>query len=330
MEADWNVGKLLSISSGYWKGCTLQAAVRLDIFSHLGDDIVATGEVAEKADTDHAATEMLLDGLAAMALLEKKDAGYANTDFSRNHLVRSSPRYMGHIILHHHHILDGWAQLDTAVATGRPPDKRSYGAEIERQSFLLGMYNLAMDLAPVLAKRIDLSGCKRLLDLGGGPGTYAIHFCLANPHLRAVIFDRATSEPFARQIIDSFKISDRVAFIGGDFTTDAIEGGPYDVAWLSHILHSSDEKTCRRIIGKTARQMPSGGRILVHDFILDNARTAPEFAALFSLNMLVNNGVGRSYSDEEIGNMIKSCGISDLQRLPIGSANGSSILMGVV
>mgnify|MGYP001050638390 CR=1 FL=1 len=330
METGWNVGKLLNISSGYWKGCTLQAAVRLDIFSHLGNDCIAVGEVAEKADTDQVATEMLLDGLAAMALLEKTDTRYGNTDFSRNYLVRSSPQYMGHIILHHHHILDGWAQLDTAVATGRPADKRSYGAEIERQSFLLGMYNLAMGLAPELAKRIDLNGCSRLLDLGGGPGTYAIHFCLANPHLQAVIFDRATTEPFARQTIDAYKINDRVSFIGGDFTTEAIEGGPYDAAWLSHILHSNDEETCRRIIEKTARQMLPGGRILIHDFILDNTRTAPEFAALFSLNMLINNGVGRSYTDKEIRTMMELSGLSDLQRLSVGSANDSSILMGIV
>lgn len=330
MEPDWNIGKLLSISSGYWKGCTLQAAVRLDIFSHLGDDIVTAGELAEKTDTDRRATAMLLDALSAMALLQKNGIGYNNTDFSRNHLVRSSPRYMGHIILHHHHILDGWAQLDTAVATGRSVDKRSYGAEIERQSFLLGMYNLSMNLAPELAKRIDLGGCSRLLDLGGGPGTYAIHFCLANPQLQAVIFDRATSEPFARQTIESFNIGDRVTFLGGDFTTDTIAGGPYDAAWLSHILHSNDEETCRRIIEKTVGQMSSGGIMLIHDFILDNTRTAPEFAALFSLNMLVNNGVGRSYADGEIRSMMESCGLSDLKRLPVGSANGSSILLGIV
>ncbi|HKJ64758.1 MAG TPA: methyltransferase, partial [Desulfopila sp.] len=101
-------------------------------------------------------------------------------------------------------------------------------------------------------------------------------------------------------------------------------------AWLSHILHSNDEETCRRIIEKTARLIQPGGRILIHDFILDNTRTAPEFAALFSLNMLVNNGVGRSYTDEEICNMMESSGLSDLQRLSIDSANDSSILMGIV
>lgn len=330
MESDWNVGKLLGISSGYWKGCTLQAAVRLDVFSHLGDERVTAGELAEKADTDPRATTMLLDALAAMALLQKNDIGYVNTDFSRDYLVSHSPKYMGHIILHHHHILDGWAQLDTAVATGGPVDKRSYGTEIERRSFLLGMYNLAMGLAPELAKRIDLSACRRLLDLGGGPGTYAIHFCLANPQLQAVIFDRATTEPFARRTIESFNIGDRVTFQSGDFTTDAIVGGPYDAAWLSHILHSNDEETCRRIIAKTASRISPGGIVLIHDFILDNSKTAPEFAALFSLNMLVNNGVGRSYADLEIRSMMESCGLSDLRRLHTGSANDSSILMGTV
>ena len=80
-----------------------------------------------------------------------------------------------------------------------PVEKRSHGDEVERESFQLGMFNLAMAIAPTIAASVNLEGRRHLLDLGGGPGTHAIHFCLANPTLRATIYDRRTTEPFARK-----------------------------------------------------------------------------------------------------------------------------------
>lgn len=330
MESQWGIGELLSVSSAYWKGCALQAAVRLDIFSCLHTSDLTSDEVASRIYADNRATEMLLDALAAMKLLEKKDFRYGNTEFAKTFLTTQSPKYMGHIVLHHHHILDGWAQLDKAVTTGAPIEKRSYGEETERQSFLMGMFNLAMGIAPQVASQLDLSGKTRLLDLGGGPGTYAIHFCLNNPELQATIFDRPTTRPFAEQTVDSFNLGDRINFKSGDFTTDSITGGPYDIAWLSHILHSNSPNECQTILHNTVSQMEKGGIIFIHDFILNDNKDGPEFAALFSLNMLVNNPRGRAYSENEIRAMMHIADITAIERHPFVGHNDSAILFGVV
>ncbi len=193
----------------------------------------------------------------------------------------------------------------------------------------MGMFNLAMGVAPGLASQIDLRGRQLLLDLGGGPGTYAIHFCLANPELEAVIYDRQTTEPFASQTIEKFNLPERISFAGGDFNIDPISGGPYDVAWLSHILHSNGPDDCQTLIDKTVAAMKPGGLIMVHEFILDNSKDAPEFPALFSLNMLIKNP-GRSYSEEEIAAMFENAGVSDIHRHPFRGPNDSSILCGIV
>lgn len=330
MQNDWNVGELLSTSSAYWKGCTLQAAVRLDLFSHIGSAALTCNEIADLTQTDKRATEMLLDALAALKLLKKDDFHYSNTSFTTMYLQAQSPGYMGHIILHHHHLLDGWAQLDTVVTQGIPIKKRSYGEETERQSFLMGMFNLAMGIAPEIAKQIDLRERKHLLDLGGGPGTYAIHFCKTNPKLKATIFDRPTTQPFAEKTIKSFGLEKRISFIGGDFNTDRIKGGPYDVAWLSHILHSNSPEECYAIIERTVEQMISGGIIFIHDFILNDSRDKPEFAALFSLNMLINNPRGKSYSEGEIRAMLKAANVTAIEQHSFCGPNDSSILFGVV
>jgi hypothetical protein len=326
MVREWNVGTFLSVSSAYWRGCALQASVRLGLFTVIADGMSTLSKITEKIKADTRGMEYLLNALSAMGLLIKVGDSYGNSTATREFLCTDSPHYLGHIILHHHHILDGWAQLDVAVRTGAPVSKRSYGSDIERESFLMGMFNLAMAFAPDLAVRMELQGRKRLLDLGGGPGTYAIHFCLANPDLQAVIFDRPTTQPFAETTVARFGLTERICFRGGDFNTDPITGGPYDVAWLSHILHSNGPAECRDMIRKVLAVMEPGGLILVHDFILENNKDSPEFAALFSLNMLINNREGRTYSEEEITLMLRENGAKEIERHPFRGPNSSSII----
>jgi ubiquinone/menaquinone biosynthesis C-methylase UbiE len=330
MRKEWTVGDLLGTSNAYWRGCALQAGVRLEIFTVIHDQHLSSGTVADLIGADQRGTAYLLNALCAMGLLVKEEELYCNTPETSHLLCKDSAAYLGHIILHHHHILDGWAQLDEAVKIGGPVRKRSYGEAIERESFLMGMFNLAMGIAPAIAEQIDLSACHRLLDLGGGPGTYAIHFCLANPELQAVIYDRPTTESFAMETVGKFGLQERIEFAGGDITTDTIPQGPYDAAWLSHILHSNGPEDCQQIIDKTVAVMEPGGVILIHEFILDNSKDGPEFPALFSLNMLVNNPAGRAYSEEELTAMLRNSGVRDIKRHSFQGPSDSSILYGTV
>lgn len=330
MTTNWHPGQLLSTSSAYWRGCTLQSAVRLKVFSNLDQTPTSGKELATRLGSDVAATILLLDALSAMGLLLKKSEKYQNSPESQKFLVESSPDYLGHIILHHHHLLDGWAQLDQVIQTGKPVQRRSFGQAAERQSFIMGMFNLAMQIAPQIADQIDLSGKSRLLDLGGGPGTYAIHFCKANPALQAVIYDRPTTESFARQTVAQFGLSERIDFETGDFNSDPIADGSYDVAWLSHILHSNSLEQCYKIIRKCVSVMQKGGLIFIHDFILNDNKDGPEFPALFSLNMLLADNGGRAYSQKEIFDMLENSGVRQPKRHSFKAKNDSSIIYGIV
>lgn len=327
---DWTLGNILATSSAYWQGCTLQAGVRLELFSALEGNGQTVDKLARQLDVDSRGLELLCNGLTAMGLLCRNGSGYRNSEAAATFLNKNSPQYKGHIILHHHNLIDAWAQLHTAVKKGRPVEKRFASEAEDRESFLLGMFNLAMDIAPRLVPLIDLTGRKRLLDMGGGPGTYAIHFCQANPSLTAAIYDRSTTEPFARRIVDQFQLGNRIDFIPGDFNKDPISGGPYDVAWLSHILHSNGLEECQQLIRKTVAAMAPGGLILIHDFILEDSKDSPLFPALFSLNMLVNNPHGRSYSEEEIHTMLKDAGVREISRHPFQGPNDSGIICGLV
>jgi len=322
-------GQILDITSAYWKSCTLHAAVMLDVFTAIGASTATASEVADRLAVGDNELLLLLNALTAMGLLVKNGDRFGNSKIAAASLVKGAPGYLGHIIAHHHHLVDGWAQLADAIKKGGPVHMRDFGEEAERESFLLGMHNLAMANAPLLAKEIDLKDRSHLLDLGGGPGTYAIHFCLANPELRATIFDRPTTEEYARRTTSKFGVGDRVSFIGGDFTAEAIHGR-YDAVWMSQILHSNGPKTCREIIGNAVTALQPGGIVMIHEFFLDDTMAAPLFPALFSLNMLINNGVGRSYSAGEIADMLRNENVRDIHRLTYQGPNDSYVLCGTV
>ncbi len=324
---NWTAAKILGISDAYWQSCTLHCAVSLDIFSRLAHECRTVDELAELLDADRRGLATLLDALAAMGLLAKDGDCFTNTASARRFLVNGGPEYIGNIIMHHHHLLDGWAQLERAVRRGQPVEKRSYGEERERESFQLGMLNLAMGIAPHLAEQVDLQGCRHLLDLGGGPGTYAIHFCRANPKLRATIVDRPTTREFAIKAVRFFGLGDRIDFMSADFTVDPLPGR-YDVAWVSQVLHSYAPEECRTILAKVVAGLEPGGLIMVHEFFLNNAKDGPLFPALFSLNMLINNPSGRSYAEREMGTILASLGVGGLRRLPFVGPNESYVLCG--
>ena len=273
---------------------------------------------------------MLLNALVAMKLLSKSNDRYANTPLSTSFLVKGSPRYVGHIIMHHHYLVDSWAQMDAAVLSGQPGRTRaSDGDDQRRESFLMGMFNIAMNLAPVIVPLIDLGGRRHLLDLGGGPGTYAIQFCLHNPRLKATVYDLPTTRPFAEKTIAKFDLTDRIDFMDTDYLEEEIAGS-YDVAWLSHILHAESPEDCRKIIDKAVSVLEPGGMILIHEFILDNTMDGPLFPALFSLNMLLGTPAGQSYSEKQLMDMLAEAGVGELRRTFFESPNDSSVIAGIV
>ncbi|UCB49721.1 MAG: methyltransferase domain-containing protein [Deltaproteobacteria bacterium] len=325
-----NPGQLLEISGAYWESCALHAAIKLGVFTIIGPDQLTAKEIAQTLNGDERGVATLLNALTAMKLLIKSNNGYANAPLSATYLTKDSPQYIGYMIMHHYHLMESWHQLDRAVMKGAPVRLRAAAStEEQRESFLMGMFNMAMTLAPQATKEMNLAGREHLLDLGGGPGTWAIHFCLNNPGMRATIYDLPATRPFAEKIIARFRVSNRVQFQVGNYLEDQIEG-KYDVAWLSHILHGESPGDCQIIIDKAVGTLKPGGLIVVHDFILNNDLAGPLFPALFSLNMLTGTKGGRSYSEEQIMDMLAKAGAKNLSRHPFRATNDSGIVVGII
>ena len=274
---------------------------------------------------------MLVTALVALNYLERKGEAARVTESSRKYLSTISPDYFGFIIKHMSNILPNWVNLSQAVATGQMVAVNATlttDYESEREAFLMGMFNTARQQADRVAEALELSGRKRLLDLGGGPGTYAVHFCLRYPELSAVVFDQPTTEKFARAVFKRFNLEQRVDFIGGDFLNSDLPGG-FDVAWLSQVLHGEGPADAARLVKRGAESLNRGGLLGIQEFIIDDDRSGPAQSALFSLNMLVQTPGGQSYTQSEIAAMMTAAGLRDIKRLEAQLPPGCGVMVGL-
>jgi len=170
---------------------------------------------------------------------------------------------------------------------------------------------------------------RTLLDLGGGPATYACHFCLHNPQLKAFVFDLGFAKAHAQKNINQFKMQKRVSFIEGNYLTDPLPG-QYDAIFLSHILHAESPERCQLMIQKAVRALNPGGKILIQEFVMNDNKDGPLFPALFALNMLIGTDGGTAYSQKEIAVLLKAAGVNKIRHLPFIMPNGASVICATV
>jgi SAM-dependent methyltransferase len=326
---EWHPGTLLQLSGSYWQAFTLHAGVKLGLFSILSEGPLTADEAAARVDADARGLGMLLHALCAMGLLVKARDRFDLSAAARRYLVEGAEEYIGYMILHHHHLAGSWARLDESVRTGRALRTRaSFSDDRQREAFLMGMFNQAMQQAPGIVATIDLGNRRKLLDMGGGPGTYAIHFCRKNPRLTAVVLDLPTTQPFAQKTIERFGLSERIHFAAADLIEDEVSG-TYDVVWLSHLLHALCPDDCRKVIAKAVAVLKPGGTILIHEFILSDTMDGPLFPALFSLNMLLGTDSGQAYTEGQLRAMLAEAGVRQIKREAYCGPTESGILSGI-
>jgi precorrin-6B methylase 2 len=325
--------ELLAMARGFQAAKMLMAAVDLAIFDFLEEPRRAV-EAASWLKANDRATGIFLNGLAALGLLVKEVDYFRNSEIASRYLVQGKDDYRGAIIKHMEHTWDrGWNDLLHTVLVGRPgdadPEKwldaKPARDEKEVRAFICGMDAIARDLAPKVARALDLKKVQRLLDLGGGPATYAIAFARAHPQLQATVFDLPQPIAIAQEQIAKQGLGDRLQTLAGNFLEDDIGRG-YDFIWVSQILHSHDEKQCHLIINKCAQALNTGGRLAIQDFYLNQDGASPQAAAMFGVHMLAVTPRGRAYTWGEVAAWMAEAGLAPAAHIPYNGGEASILV----
>jgi len=300
----------------YWETKILLTAVGLDVFSALDGKPKTAREVAERIGAHEPSLSLLLNALVAMGLMTREGPAYRNLPTAEKHLVRHSSQYVGHLLLLHDAEWNNWGMLENTIRTGhRSVDRHVFETDPELGSNVLAvLHRIGQQSGPDFAKRLQLTGPVRLLDLGGGAGTNAIAFCQTYPDLTATVFDLPATLCLTEKMVKEAGLDSRIALLPGDFNRDQL-GGPYDVVLMSDILHYQNFETNAALVSKVFTHLKPGGRLIIKDRFLDEAGTGPAWSTAFAVHILVNTQQGGCYKTSDVIQWMTKAGFASAAEL---------------
>ncbi|NWF72715.1 MAG: methyltransferase [Nitrospirae bacterium] len=293
----------------------LIAALELNLFTAVDTGAWTVPALARKVNVSERGLAILCRNLAMAGLLKKSGETYRNSRLSATALNAQHPAYRGdYLKLIISHWAD-WGRLLESVKSGLPLDHGEPDEPDHRRRFTWAMHHRTLDTAPKIAAQIDLRGARTLLDLGGGPGTYAMAFLARNPTLRATVCDRPAAVDVAKEIAATHQAAARLSYLPLDIMVDAIPG-TYDVIWYSNVLHIYGPKDNQALFRRVLAALNPGGRLLIQDaFLHDRDGVFPEEASLFAVSMLLFTEKGNTYSAAETKTWLTAAGFERIKVL---------------
>jgi len=229
---------------------------------------------------------------------------------------------------------DRWGRLVEALKNNSPveraggQDVQSVGSmfeqaknnqastEAQMQMFTHAMYGVSVIPAQALTV-FNLSEHKKMMDIGGGSGVYAIEAIKENPSMSATVIDLEPACNVANEYIKKFHLQDKIRTEALDFFKQDLPRD-CDVALLSHIIHFLDEEKDKILLRKIYHNLPKqNGVVLISEWLLNDEKTGPIPSAMLSLTMIVDQPVGRNYSFAEVSKMLTDVGFTNIERRPL-------------
>jgi 2-hydroxy-4-(methylsulfanyl)butanoate S-methyltransferase len=290
------VGEISAITYGFMASRALFAALDIDLFTKISQGTDSTPRLAEATGIAENRLLTLLTALKSLGLVTELEGRFANAPATSRYLVAGAPGdFRDYVRLVNGAFgYESFRHLDAALKGKRIfPDKGWYEGLVYESGIGGGQFSSAQhsgSLGPahLMAKRLDLSGRRRLLDVGGGSGAYSLAFCAANRDLSATILDFPQTVDTAKRYAREAGFADRIAHVAGSaITTDWPT--ECDVIFMSYIWSAVGANDVGVLARRAFDALAPGGLVLVHDFMVDNAHEGPPFAAWYLLGSIMDN-----------------------------------------
>src|SRR5271166_4304972 len=291
-----DVQDISAITYGFMASKTLFSALEFDVFTHIAKGADTTGALSGATGVAENRLSTLLAALKSLGLVSEADGRLINAPATSRYLVagasgdfRDYVRFVNGAAGY-----ESFRYLDMALRGERVFQDKGwyeglvYEGGIGGERFSSAQHMGSLGPARLMAKRVDLKDRRKLLDVGGGSGAYSIAFCNANPQLSATILDFPPTVDTAKRYVREAGLADRIGNLAGNaVTTDWPEG--HDVVLLSYVWSAVGEADIEVLAKRAAAALPTGGLLLVHDFMVDDAREGPRFAAWYLLGAIIDN-----------------------------------------
>jgi len=301
--------RLMEMINGYLLSQVVHVMAKLNIADHIVAGSETSDELAETTATNPGALYRLLRACASYGLLEETEqGGFAMTpmgELLRSEVPDSVRDYAAAIVAPGHWLPFG--RLDTTIATGQSTVNDTLGMglweyysqnEEEGRHFAGAMSDLSALAARDVPANYDVSGFKRIVDVGGSHGALLSALLEHAPKAEGVLFDLPDVIETAKETIDGAAPRDRVQLVGGDFFREIPLQG--DLYVLKHILHDwPDEQALTILRGIHAAAAPESTLLIVELLVPDGPDGAEQSSTfLDDLLMLTLFGARERRADE--------------------------------
>jgi len=313
----------------YQTTAALRSAIEIDVFTAIADGAATPPALAARCQASERGVRILCDFLTVHGYLARTGTDYSLTPDSAMFLNRHSPAFLGSIVffLTHPAQVENFRNLTAAVRKGGSADAREIEAEHQMwvefaRSMAPLMFMPAQEIAEILGAAAGEPW--KVLDVAGGHGMFGIVIAQKNPNAQVAALDWPHVLEVAAENAARMGVSDRHSLIPGNAL--AIDwGSAYDLVLLTNFLHHFDRAGCEQILSKAQAALKPGGRVAILEFVPNDDRVSPPFAAAFPLVMLANTPAGDAYTFKELSAMIAAAGLSNPVARPL--SNGVETLV---
>ena len=312
--------RIIGMTSSFFDSCVLFTASDLGVFARLAESgPMDAASLASALQLDERGTRLLLDACVALELLTKQAETYSNTPETAVFLVPGSPGDLSAAIRYNRDVYAAWGKLDTLVRTGKPVEKPEchLGQDAERtRTFVLSMHHRALAIGRAVLEELDLTQCRTLLDVGGGPGTYSVLIARRHPAIACTVLDLPDVVRVANELIEQQGCAAQVRTLAGDYRRTPFPAGN-DVINFFGMFHQESPESIRALLGKAYAALKPGGIVNVMDMMTDSSHTKPKFSALFAVNMALTTENGWVFADSELTGWLQEAGFTDIKVKPL-------------
>ncbi len=307
---------IMQLASGFMAAKHLFAANDLGVFEALGDGPATLDALAARTGLTVRAARISADAMVALGLLERDGDRYHNGGAAAAFLSGRGPGDLRPFLRFWDRVsYPVWEGLADALARG--PAKEIFALDDELQQVISeGIEAVLAGPARALGGAVDLSAHRRLLDIGGGTGSWTIAVAQSYPHLHATVLELPTVAELARARIADAGLDDRIEAVAGNAIEEELPSG-YDVFLVANLVHYFSPEQNRELLTRIRRVAEPGARLLLADFWTDPTHTQPVHAALMAGEFAVHLHNGDVYSVDEIADWLASTGWRFVQHAPL-------------
>ena len=307
---------------GFRTSRIILTALELDVFTVMGSREWSIPSLAKRLKVSTRGLGILCRNLASLGLIVPSLGRYRTTAMVRQYLQKDSADYRGDYLALMQRQWQEWSRLTEIVTSGIPVESDEPETPEYRRSFSWAMHHRSKDIAEQVVRQIPLKSARSILDLGGGPGTYALAFLRNNPHLQATVMDRPAALEVAKILAHQASMESRVSLQPGNFIEEPIQG-KYDLVWYSNVLHIYSPAENLKVFRKIKRALHPAGRLLIQDTFLENPQGLRSLEAnLFAVTMLLYTDTGNTYPIQDVRRWLHQAGLNRTRLIRLKQGTG--------